>query len=393
MKKLFFIAVSIIMVAAISLVAYGAFLNYRSEHLISLRMSNRVLKLEGAQADWRPLRVTLEKESVRLSAEHMTDAIAQVEGTIEEVFFKQNEPIRKGQVICRIVNHDIGIKLAQTDVNIAKAETIFSRYKTSYDRYKRLVNLGAVSQEKYEEVLTNYQTAGEEVKQLRLERRQYELIQDRLLIKSPLDGEVLFLYKKVGSFVANGSSVALVGDFSTLRFTETISDNDLSALLPLGTEWQFQISRSDWEKIYATGYKKNNRGVEQLFEAKIVGVEPPLTVPAALRTIHWEISNTSGSLEPKRYLDVRILAATERKVLAIPKDALIDSKSKSVYVWSQPEGVLELRSIETGATDGQYVEVMSGLTQGDIVVVSGKEGLSNGLKVELGLKGGATNVQ
>ena len=169
MKKLFLIAVTVIMAAAILLVGYGAFLNYKSEKVIDLRMANRVLRLEGVKAEERVLLPVWELDSLRLSAENMTDAISRLEGTIEEVFVRPNDHVTKGQAICRIANEDIPIKLAQIDVNIAKAEAVLTRYEHSYERYKRLIAYGAVSQEQYEEALTNYKAAAEEVKQLQLE--------------------------------------------------------------------------------------------------------------------------------------------------------------------------------------------------------------------------------
>lgn len=393
MKKLFLIAVTVIMAAAILLVGYGAFLNYKSEKVIDLRMANRVLRLEGVKAEERVLLPVWELDSLRLSAENMTDAISRLEGTIEEVFVRPNDHVTKGQAICRIANEDIPIKLAQIDVNIAKAEAVLTRYEHSYERYKRLIAYGAVSQEQYEEALTNYKAAVEEIKQLQLERRQYELQKERLVITAPLDGEVLMLYKKLGSFLQAGTSVALIGDFSTLQFTEVVTDDELRRLGHLDIPGELAVSKRDLDKIYATGYGEGNKGQQQRFLARIVSVEPPPEIDAAMRTIRWNVDNASGLLEPKRYQDVKIFAIRERKSLAIPKNALLENRNDVVYVWHQSDGRLELRKITTGAADGNYVEVFAGLQPEEIVIVSGKEGLSDGMKAEVNVKGGAADGQ
>lgn len=393
MKKLFLIAVTVIMAAAIMLVGYGAFLNYKSEKVIDLRMANRVLRLDGVKAEERVLLPVWELDSMRLSAENMTDAISRLEGTIEEVFVRQNDHVSKGQAICRIANEDIPIKLAQIDVNIAKAEAVLIRYEHSYERYKRLIDYGAVSQEQYEEALTNYKAAAEEVKQLQLERRQYELQEERLVVTAPLEGEVLMLYKKQGSFLQAGTSVALIGDFSTLQFTEVVTDDELRRLEPLDVPGELAFSKRELDKIYATGYNEGNKGAQQRFLARIVSVEPPPEIEAAMRTIRWSVDNSSGLLEPKRYQDVKIFAIKERKNLAIPKSALLENRHDAVYVWHPSDGKLELRKIATGAADGNYVEVFAGLQPGEIVIVSGKEGLSKGMKAEVNVKGGAADGQ
>ena len=210
------------MAAAIILVAYGSFLNYESERVINLRMENRILDLKGARAKNSTFLPVWHIDSLRLTAEHMTDAISRQEGILEEVFVEENDYVTKGQPICRIGNEDIPIQLAQIDVNIAKANAVVTRYKNSYERYKKLRDFGAVSLEQYEEIETNYKAALEEVKQLQLQREQYEIQQRRLVVNAPLNGEVLMLYKNAGSFLTTGASVALIGDFSNLEFTDVV---------------------------------------------------------------------------------------------------------------------------------------------------------------------------
>lgn len=384
MKKIFFIAIGIVIVFLCLLVGYGAFLNYKSEKVIDIKMANRILKLEGVKVRQRMLLPVWERESLRLSAEKMTDAISRLEGTVEDVFVSVNDSVTKGQPICRISNEDIPIKIAQIDVSIAKAEASLVRYEHSYERYNRLLAYGAVSKEQYDEVLANYKAAQSEVEQLKLERRQYELQQDRLMVTAPLSGEVLMLYKKPGSFLLAGASVALIGDFSTLQFTDVVTDEEMERLGPIDIPGELQFSESDMEKIYATGYKAGNMGQNQRFKARITSVDPPKSVIAAMRKVSWSIDNSSGLLEPKRYQNVKIKAIRERSGLTIPKTALFEGEK--VYVWQQPGGVLELRQIQTGGTDGKYVEVMDGLQEGEIVIVSGKEGLSVGLQVEVDVR-------
>lgn len=383
LNKLFFIAVSVILCVAILLVGYGAFLNYESEQIINVQMANRVLRLDGSQVKERTILPVWERENLRLSAANMTDAISRLDGNIEEVYVNLNDTVKKGQPICRIVNEEIPLKIAQIDVNIAKAEAALVRYEHSYGRYERLVEAGAISQEQYDEALSNYKTASAEVKQLKMERQQYELQQDRLIITAPLDGEVLMLYKTPGSFITSGTSVALIGDFSSLQFTEVVNDADLIRLKPLNAPGELQFSKSDMDKIYATRYKEGNQGAGQKFMAQIVSVEPPPEIEAQMRTVQWKVDNRSGLLEPKRYQDVKIFASQERKGLTIPKSALIENEDDMVYVWKADAKKLELRSITTGSTDGKYVEVFSGLAADEIVIVSGKEGLNETVTVEV----------
>lgn len=387
MRKIFYIALAVIISLTLLLVGYGITLNYTDEENIAVRLSDNVVRLEGARAERRALRSDFTKSDVRMEAENMTDAISRLEGTVEEIYVRQNERVRRGQPVCRIANEDVAMQLAETDVRIAQAETIAARYANSLARYQRLIGTGAVSLEQYEDVETQHKSAVAELKALHLKKEQYQLMQDRLNVRAPLEGEVLMLYKKQGAFLQAGTSVALIGNFQKLSFMESISDDEFQRLLPLGREWELTFAQKDMEKIYNGSYSDSNRGYEQTFKAHIINVEPPLAQAVALRKVQWEVDNSSGLLEPKRYQQVRFREAAGREVLAVPA-AAVDGKQGSLFVWRK-DGVLEERKVALGASDGSYTELLSGVEPGEIVIVSGRQGLKSGMKATVTIRGTA----
>lgn len=384
MKRIFMIAVGLLIAIILVLVGFGAFLNYRDENNIARRMSSRVLRLHGVKAEVRELSGRFVKESLRLSAENMTDAVSRMEGTIAEVYVAPNQLVKQGQPICRIVSEDIEMRLAQADVNIARAEAVRVRYENAYGRYRRLVDMDAVSKEQYDDVVANYKSATAEVEMLRIEKRQYEILKDRLTVTAPIDGEVLMLYKKAGGFLQAGASVALIGNFNKLNFKESVSDADFQRLGGYNNAWNVRFSKNDLDKIYSGKFGVENKGYTESFTARIKKIDPPLAAEASLRSVQWEIDNTAGLLEPKRYQNVMFEEQESRRVLAVPVAAFVNDERNSVFVHEQ--GVLKLRAVESGIMDGKYCEISGGLEPGDIVVVSGKEGLTDGTKAEVTLE-------
>ena len=63
---------------------------------------------------------------------------------------------------------------------------------------------------------------------------------------------------------------------------------------------------------------------------------------------------------------------------------MTDSTKSAVFVLAN-DGTVSRRSVETGANDGKYIGVLSGLLEGEVVVTSGTEGLTDGMKVEIEL--------
>lgn len=384
MKRAFMTAVGLLIAIILVLVGFGAFLNYRDENNIARRLSDRVLHLHGVKAQERELCNRFVKESLRLSAENMTDAVSRMEGTIAEVYVTPNQLVKQGQPICRIVSEDIDMRLAQADVSIARAEAVRVRYENAYQRYKRLVDMDAVSREQYDDAVANYKSAAAEVQMLKIEKQQYEILKDRLTVTAPIDGEVLMLYKKQGSFLQAGASVAMIGNFDRLSFKESVSDKDSQRLLDHRHPWTMRFSKNDLDKIYSGKFGAQNKGYTESFTARIKRIDPPLEAAASLRSVEWEIDNESGLLEPKRYQNVTFEEQERRKVLAVPLAAFVSEERNSVFVWE--EGVLKLRAVEAGIMDGKYCEIVTGLEPGETVVVSGKEGLADGTKAEITLE-------
>ena len=200
----------------------------------------------------------------------------------------------------------------------------------------------------------------------------------RQRVTAPLDGQVLRLYRQPGAYVQSGTSLALVGDFRTLYFATPVDDK-IAGHLVQGLEAELIFSNRDFQKAYGTNYEKGNMGSEQRFLASVAEITPPVSEPAALRNVMWQADNRSGLLEPR----------TGREALSVPLDAMVDSNHTRVYV-AKEDNTIEERTVKTGTNDGQFIEVLEGLKEGEVVVTSGMEGLKDGMRATVKVQGGGT---
>jgi len=80
------------------------------------------------------------------------------------------------------------------------------------------------------------------------------------------------------------------------------------------------------------------------------------------------------------YADVSILAQENKDTLLVPRSAIIQLQGRPV-VYVIKDDIAQQREVTTGLTDESRVEVLSGVTAGEDVVVAGQANLSNGAKV------------
>lgn len=329
----------------------------------------------------------IEMETVNLYSEEMADAVALIDGRIEGIFVSKNSNVRRGQVIFSLVNDDIPLKIQQAESSIAKAEAQLANAKNNYARYTRLMERDATSKEKFDEAEAAFFASTAALKEAQTVKEQLLVQSARQDVIAPIDGEILILYKQQGAYVQAGTPLALVGNFSRLYFSMPIDDRHAKRIA-VGDSAELSFTTSQiLRKAYDTEYAAGNRGDAEIFTVSVRDIMPPLNEPATLRKIVWEVDNRVGLLEQQAYSGAIIRSSRSRKLLAVPLDAMTDSKHNAVFIVT-PQNTIERRSVKTGADDGEYIEILTGLKEGDTVITSAAEGLEDGMKVTVTLTGG-----
>ena len=382
MKKFYFIGMTIILIMAVSLIGYGAYLNKTDENQIELRMEERKIPLQGARAKFRNLQPIFVLDAINLNSDEMADAVALIDGRIENIFVQKNSAVRKGEILFELVNEDIPIKIQQAESAIARAEAQIFQAKNSFERYERLREKNATSLEKYDEAKLNFEAAQANLREAQAQKNQLLVQDSRQNVIAPIDGEILIFYKQIGAYVTAGTPIALVGNFSRLNFSLPVEDAQAKKI-SVGEEFglNFKNSRAI-QKAYDTEYAAGNLGNEQIFPVFVKEIIPNLNQAAAMRKIVFEIDNSAGILEQQTYNGVELIRNSKHNALTIPLSAL-DENKKNIFVVK--ENILEKREVKIGADDGKFVEILSGLRENEIVVTSATKGLEDGMKVEINL--------
>lgn len=386
MKKFYIVGLVVILIMAVGMIAYGTYLNESGENQIKKRMEERTIPLQGEKVKQRDLNPLFVLDTINLSSDEMADAVALIDGRIENAFIKKNSYVRRGEVLFELVNEDIPIKIKQAESSIAKAEAQVLQSRNSFERYSRLKDKNATSLEKYDEAKLNFEAAQASLREAQAVKEQLLVQDSRQDVIAPIDGEVLIMYKQIGAYVTAGTPIALVGNFERLTFSLPVEDTD-ARRLRIGEQFELNFTNSKaFKKAYDTEYGAGNLGNNQIFNVYVKEIMPDLNQMAAMRKVVFEIDNRVGILEQQAYSDVELIRSAAHKALTIPLAALSDNR-QYVFVVT-PENTLERRKISIGADDGKYVEILTGLSEGETVVTSATKGLEDGVKVTVTLTGG-----
>ena len=386
MKKIFSLGIVIILLLAVAIVIWGAWLNYSDENQIATRMDSRAVELTAARAEVRDFAPTVELDALRFSSDSIADAVALTEGRIVQWHAAKNDTVAKGQLLLSMMNENIPLRIQQAESAISRAEAALAQANNAYQRQGRLLARRATSKEKYEEAEAQYMAAQGSLREAQAQRDQCLVQQDWLNVVSPVDGQVLIIYQREGSYVQPGTPVALVGNFDWLRFSLSMKDIEANHL-ELGEAGYLKFPNSKLAgKVYDTDYGAGNKGQGTEIKAVLKEIVPPLSEPADMRRTEWEVDNRTGLLEAMVYTGITMRMGSTYKALTVPLAAMADKDHDAVYVVDS-EGIIHRRKVTAGADDNKYIEIYSGLEPGELVVVGSFEGLEDGMKVEADVEG------
>lgn len=129
---------------------------------------------------------------------------------------------------------------------------------------------------------------------------------------------------------------------------------------------------------YEIGFVKSGQPVTiettaypgETFSGKIVSINPVLDAATRTNQVRVEVENPENKLKPEMFVNARIVTDLGEKP-AVPESAVIDTGLRKIVYLSEPGDTLESREVTLGQKAEGYYEVLSGLSEGDVVVTSG----------------------
>jgi len=272
-------------------------------------------------------------------------------GKIVSIHFKMGDYVAKGKVLAKM--DDTYKRLAYET-----AKLNFNKYKDDYERYQALRKGDAISDTQLRDTQLAYENAS---LQLQNARKQWE---DTRIV-APFSGYITSQNTEVGAFVNPGTVVAGMADISHLKVMLEVSESNAYEL----HKGQPVSITSDVE----TG---------KTFTGSISDISQKATASHTYPIEIWIANNGQEKLKAGTYVHVNVHMGNQAKALLIPRDAIVSSvKDPSVYVVKN--AVARLVKITTGRNIASHMEVVSGLTQGDLVVTNGQINLTDGAKVSV----------
>lgn len=348
------------------------------------RGGDRTPRVDAAPARIMPL--ALVKQYIgEIKPYQSVDIRSTASGWLTAVHFDAGDKVAMGDVICAIEHEDIKAQADQARANIAIAKAAVARAGADLERVvletrrvQTLYEKGYAAHRDLEQAQSSEKQARASVDaargQLDLANAQLSNIQVKLndtSVRAPFAGTVSQRFVDPGAYVAPSTPIVMLVDDSRVKAVVNVVEEDFPKLLP-GAE----------ADITSDAYPG------QSFTGKIIRIPPAIDAVSRTSAVEILIDNSNGRLRTGMTVRVGLVVADNPQALVAPEAALKkDVESGREYVFLLQDGKAVRADVESGIAAGGFVEIVRGLSVGDMVITSNAR-LSHGMKVKVSGQGG-----
>ncbi len=268
-------------------------------------------------------------------------------------------------------------------LNSAKIE--YNNAKTNYENQKVLYESGAISKSAYDSAVTRYENAQinynaaqsnydvtigvvlEENKtsakanlnsaSVALEAASNAL--DNTVVRAPISGYIAARNANKGQMVTPGVEIFSIKSTDSVEAQINVTESIISNV-SVGTKATIGVKAADAENI----------------EGTVTTLSPTKNAQTGMYQVGITIENTDGVLKDGMFADVTLALNASENALVIPSEAVLEDEDGTKYVYVAGKDTAERADVQVGIITDEYTQIVKGVSEGDEVVVSGQDYLS-----------------
>jgi HlyD family secretion protein len=361
---------------------------------------------QGKQAQPKWITASVDKGAIvqRISANGTLNPVelvnvgTQISGTVRSLLVDFNSQVKAGQLLAELDPSILEAQIRASEANLASARATLRNAELVLKRNQNLKDRGFVSEGALDGLRKDVETATAQVMQIEAQISRDRTNLGYSKIRSPIDGIVVNRGIDVGQTVAASFQTPtlfqIARDLTRMQIDTSVSEADVGAIVPK-LPVRFTVDAFREREFNAT--------------VRMVRLNPTTVQNVVTYNVVIDVDNKDGTLLPGMTAQVSVVTNQKEDVLRVPSAALrfrppeeANAGTTSpqgnrrgggpaggaprVYLQAA-DGKLEPREIKIGISDGRFVEVLEGLSVGDLVVTraanSGNSGPTSGFRFRM----------
>lgn len=302
------------------------------------------------------VKVKIEQVSAQ-DVDQIADFTATVEANIKNNIAPQS-PVRIEKLFAEVGDHvKEGQLLVKMDANnLKQAKVQLENQEVEFNRIDELYKVGGASKSAWDAQKT----------QLDISRESFNNLQENTQLVSPISGIITARNYDNGDMYSGGDPIFTVEQIRPVKLFVNVSESYFT-YVKKGNEVDIKLD------VYG----------DEVFKGKVSLVYP--TINAATRTfpVEIKIANADERVRPGMFARATMNFGTLNHVVAPDQAIVKQSGSGDRYIYVYKNGKVSYQKVELGRRMGNKYEIVSGVDNGDQVVITGQNRLTNGMEVEI----------
>jgi HlyD family secretion protein len=321
--------------------------------LAQLDQSSLIIAKKQAQAALATAKATLNKvlagtrqELIQQAEADFSSAKANLDWAQKE--FARNEALYRRHVVSQKALDSIKMQLKVAEAQYKKAE-----------EYLEMAKRGSTQED--------IEVARAQVAQAEVALKMAEQNLKDSVIVAPFPGVVMKRLKNEGEYITStpDTPIIYIADIHTVNVEVDIPEDKIQ-----------DVCMGQRAEIRVDGYP------DEVFQGEVSLIRPLIDSATRTFTVKLEVPNLDYRLKPGMYARVKITLMEKKGVPIISRDAILKKDGVS-YVMLAHDSKAREQTIKIGLAQGDRVEVLEGVSPGELVIVSGNKGLKSGISVKI----------
>jgi RND family efflux transporter MFP subunit len=329
------------------------------------------------------------------------DVHAKVAGYIRTISVDVGDHVKQGQTLAILEVPELAAQLSGAEAasraaeeqirraqgDLQRAQSSQSAAHSAYVRLKQAADsrAGLVAQQEVDDSQAKDQEGAAQVASAEAElsaakqqlevaqanRKQYAALADYTRIVAPFTGVITNRYADTGALVAAGTSTST----QAIPVVRLAQISVLRLVLPIPESLATQIHIGEVVKVHVQALDKD-------FQGEVSRFSDSLDMQTRTMETEIDVENRDGRLMPGMYTETHVALRESKNALTVPLEAVTRNGDDATVLAVNPQNTVEERHVRLGLEDEFRVEVISGLGDGDRVIIGNRSAFRNGQKIQ-----------
>lgn len=288
-------------------------------------------------------------------------------GQIDRVLVHEGDIVEKGQLLVALKSNDIVAKKSQVEANIAAAKAAYTNAQTDYKRIQKLYESKSATPKELDDITTHFLMTKAHLKAAEEARKQVEETLNYANIRAPYNGVITERFVDGGDMANPGMPLMAIESPNKFEAITRVPESEITLIEKADSVTVLLSDSNQGIKGYVSRVSPSSRFSGSQFEARVILEPTKEQLPMIRSGIYAKVVLTKG---------------TEEKIL-VPSNLIIN-RGQLNGVWTvSTSGYAILRWVQLGKSFANKTEVISGLSNGDQLILECESRLYDGLFLSL----------